>query len=506
MATGTYIVEVDWNNDGTFTATGETVTSRTLHVEFTRGRDVNSQLTGKSVAGSLQVILNNQSGDYNSYNSTSPLTGSLLPNRLIQLRAIGPSTATLFRGYIDRIIPQPSVKGLDTVLIEAVGPLGFINQKRVSLPILLDTDTGAAVGSVLNQTGWPTGVAYRDIDAGETTMRRVWFSQEPALKALQTIEETEGGWLREAANGRIVFENRARRGISPYSASTATFTDVAGGSLVYSQLEQQDPLPFIFTEMRATIQPFTLGSTGTLWRNRDTGTLVPTLPASGTLVIWAKYPNTSAAADAVGVGTWIAPTATTDYNIFTDTAGTGTNLNTGVALTVSTFGNEMRMLFNNTGTRLGYITFSQVRGVPLLSQEPVSVSQTSTSTIYGTRTLPFNGRWIPNVNQAKDWADWNLQVYEDPTIHLEMTYLANRSDAHLTQAIVRDLSDRITIVATGTRSNLGFGRDFYIEAIKEVIDGDRTHTVTYLLSEAIQRSDLWVLNTSDLGTRTRLHY
>jgi hypothetical protein len=374
MATGTYIVEVDWNNDGTFTGTGETVTSRTLHVEFMRGRDVNSQLTGKSMAGSLQLLLNNQSGDYNSYNSASPLTGSLLPNRLIQLRATGPSTATLFRGYIDRIIPQPSVKGLDTVLIEAVGPLGFVNQKRVSLPILLDTDTGSAIGSVLTQAGWPTGAAYRDIDAGETTMRRVWFQQEAALKAMQTIEESEGGWLREAANGRIVFENRARRGISPYNASTGTFTDAAGGSLVYTNIVQQDPLPFIFTELRATIQPFTLGATGTLWRSRDTGTLVPTLPASGTFVLWAKYPNTSAAADAVGVGTWITPTATTDYNVFTDTAGTGTNLNTAVALTVATFGNEMRMLFNNTGTAFGYITFTQARGVPLLLQEPVGVT------------------------------------------------------------------------------------------------------------------------------------
>lgn len=506
MATGTYVVEISWANNGTFTGTGENVTARTLHLEAFRGRDVNSQLTGKSAPGTMQVLLNNQSGDYNSFNSSSPLTGSLLPGRLIQLRATGPSTGTLWRGYIERIIPQPSVRGLDTVLIEAIGPLGFVNQKKVSLAVQTDAAPGSVVGSILTEAGWPNNTAHRDLDAGITVMRRSWFDRQPAMKAMQEVEASEGGFLREAGNGRIVFEGRTRRMTSPYRTSTATFSDAATSTLTYMGIQQEDPLPFIFTELQATIRPFTASSTGTLWRNKDTGTLVPTLANSSTLVLWAKYPNGTSPTDAVGVDSWVTPTATTDWNVFTDTAATGTNLNGDVALTVTPYGNEMRFLFNNTGTRLGFVTFVQARGVPLLAQEPVVVSQTSTGTAFGTRTFPSGATFIPDVDEANSWANWNLSVYEEPIINLQLTVHANRNNDHLSQAILREVSDRITVVATSSRSNLGFSRDFYIESIKHEIDSRRTHTVTYLLSDSISKSDAWVLNTSNLATNSKVHY
>lgn len=508
MATGTYVVEVDWNNDGTFTGTGEAVTSRTLHVEFSRGRDVDSQLTGRSVAGTCQIILNNQSGDYNSFNTSSPLTGSLVPGRLMQIRASGPTAGTLWRGYIDRIIPKPSVTALDIAVIEGIGPLGFVNLKRISLPMLIDVNAGSAIGSILDQAGWPTGTAYRDIDTGTgSALRRVWFTRVLALDALREIEETESGFIRESNNGKIVFENRHRRMGSPYTASQATFTDNSAGTLVYMQVEQEDPLPFIFTEFVATVQAYSTGSTGTLWRLQDTGTLSPLVPSlGGTITLFAKFPNASATVDAVGVASWITPTATTDYNLFTDTAGTGTNLNTAVALTVGSFGEEFRLLFNNTGTADAYLTFVQLRGVPLLAEEPVLVSTTGTSTAFGTRTYPSPSRFIPNVTEANSWSRWNLGIYQEPVVRVSMGFNANKDNTHLTQAILREVSDRITLISTGTRSNLGLTREMFIETVKHVIDGDRTHTVTYYLSDAAGFSGGFVVGSSNLGTNTKLVY
>ena len=48
--------------------------------------------------GRFQAILNNQSGVYNSYNTTGSLYGSLVPGRLVQLRATDPTAGTLWRG------------------------------------------------------------------------------------------------------------------------------------------------------------------------------------------------------------------------------------------------------------------------------------------------------------------------------------------------------------------------------------------------------------------------
>ena len=39
MPTGTYVLAVDWNNDGDFSDSGEDITARTMNVEWKRGND-----------------------------------------------------------------------------------------------------------------------------------------------------------------------------------------------------------------------------------------------------------------------------------------------------------------------------------------------------------------------------------------------------------------------------------------------------------------------------------
>lgn len=504
MPSSNYTLLIDWPNDTLFTSAGVNVTTRTLHVEFNRGRDVNSQLVGKSVAGSLQAVLNNQSGDYNSYNSTGPLSGSLLPGRMVRFQQDG---TTIWQGYVERILPAPSVKALDRVVIEAIGPLGYINRKKISVRQLTNVDVGTIVNAILDETGLPS--ASRDIDTGKTTVVRYWADRLEPLDALRKVEDSESGFIREDKSGKIVFENRHRRLSSPYYTSTATFTDDPTGTIVYMDpLVQEDPLPFIFNEMVATVTPYTTGAATTLWKMGQTGTTAPVINPSSTIILWAKYPNPTATNNAVGADSWTTPTATTDYNVFNDSAGTGSNLNGSTTLTVTSFGNEFKMVFRNAGTAVGYITLLQVRGVPLLSSDPlvISVEDSTSQTRFGTRTRPSPAPFIPNPQEAKDWGDWNVAIYKDPIVRLQMTYIANRSSAMLTQAASRDISDRITVVGTGTRSNMGLNRAFYIEALKHVVEADRTHTVTYMLSEAVQASDGWVLDVSELGTRTRLGY
>lgn len=77
---------VDWNNDGDFVDTGDDVTSRTLQVQCTRGRDTASSLTGRTIAGLLRATLNNESGDYSSEKAGSPLSGNVVPRRKVRLR------------------------------------------------------------------------------------------------------------------------------------------------------------------------------------------------------------------------------------------------------------------------------------------------------------------------------------------------------------------------------------------------------------------------------------
>jgi hypothetical protein len=67
---------VDWDNDDDYLDAGEDVTSRLLSLEWRRGQDYASQLTGRSTAAKLTAVLDNTSGDYSSFN-----TGSLVSPR-----------------------------------------------------------------------------------------------------------------------------------------------------------------------------------------------------------------------------------------------------------------------------------------------------------------------------------------------------------------------------------------------------------------------------------------
>ena len=86
-----------------------------------------------------------------------------------------------------------------------------------------------------------------------------------------------------------------------------------------------------------------------------------------------------------------------------------------------------------------------------------------------------------------------------------MTIIANRDQNMLDEMILREIGDRVTIVAENT-ADLDINRDFFIERIEHRIRADRFHMVTYLLSDAEQFSDWWTWGTSKWGQTTRWAY
>src|SRR4051794_22225875 len=95
-------VEVDWNGDGLFANAYSDISSSVVDaVQTVRGRDYASQLTGRSVAGSLQATLRNDTGRYSSFNAASPLYGSILPAREVRAWALTPYTEVLWTGFLD---------------------------------------------------------------------------------------------------------------------------------------------------------------------------------------------------------------------------------------------------------------------------------------------------------------------------------------------------------------------------------------------------------------------
>ena len=140
MVTTTYQLEVDWDNNGDYVGTYDNVSSETFNVQFRRGRDYASQVSGNSTAGKLTAVLNNEGGKYSPSNAASVLAGNLEVGRPVRFGtgasgefpyefpfAFSDEAVPEWTGRLQSLIPEPSSTGINRVVLTAVGPLGYIN-------------------------------------------------------------------------------------------------------------------------------------------------------------------------------------------------------------------------------------------------------------------------------------------------------------------------------------------------------------------------------------------
>ena len=524
MATGTYVLAVDWNNDGDFSDSGENITARTMSVEWKRGNDYASQLVGKGVAGSLNAVLNNVSGDYSTFNTSCALYGNLLPGRPVKLTGNdGSTTRPLWQGFLDSIEPIPSAKGANIARLRAIGPLGYLNKFEVSTEIFAGKKAGELVGEILDEAGWPDG--DRDIDDGIITFPRFWCHDTLTLNALRLVEDTETGLLEESADGNIVYRDRhARSTDSRSTTSQATYSDASGAALAYSHIEQIDPLKFIYNELKTNLQLHTatwiigssqLGSTtevgddvAVLWTHPEAGlgSVSPSLSAGEVKTFTALYPSSGSGSTAQAVDYWQTPAATTDYLANDVAEGTGTDRTSDIGVSVVKKAQQMAITLTNNHSAAVYLTKLQARGNSVTSKDTFVISSTdaTSQSTFGKRTFVHPGRFIPNTEEAQNWGDFHVQAYGNPVPLVKVTLIGNRSTATLTDIMTRDISDLVYVTATND-SGLGINEGFFVENVHHQIDAELNHRATFTLSQSSGYAGFFIVGSSSLDN-ARLAY
>jgi hypothetical protein len=114
---------------------------------------------------------------------------------------------------------------------------------------------------------------------------------------------------------------------------------------------------------------------------------------------------------------------------------------------------------------------------------------------------------LPSSNVAQDYTNYLVSKHKDGNSIIKLTYIANKSPELMTEAMTRNISDRITLIAEGDKTQLGINGDFYVEAIThKITNAGCLHIVQYDLSDATGDGSYWVLGTAELGTDTRLAY
>jgi hypothetical protein len=510
-----YTLLVDWNNDGDFTDSNDDISGDTLSVTWSRGRDYASALQGRSVAGKLSAVLINTDGKYSPSNTSSALTGNILPGRSIQLQAgsgsfpytfpIAFNDGVRWQGKLDRIKPSPAASGRRTATLTAFGTLGYLNQFETQLASQTNRRTDQAVGDILDDVGWDEA-DDRDLDTGQTTISRFWISGKKTIDALRLVEEAEAGFIKESKSGQIAFESRYHRLTETASTtSQATFSDADGAAHTFVQVAQDDPLGTIINHVEATARTFTTASVSTLWVHPETGSASPTLAPGEAKTFEAEFPNPDAANSAMEVDAWTTPAATTDFLFNAASGGGGTNLTADITVTQSKTAERMAITLTNSATgSSGYVTKLQARGTAVSTKNPcvVRAIDTTSQGIYGERKYVAKTKFIPTTSEAQDWCDYQVSVSASPTNILTLTIPAS-APGNIGQSLTRDLSDRITVTATGD-AKLGVNADFFIESEKHAVTaGGTQHVTSWQLSPASGGySQFWVLGVGVLGTST----
>ena len=514
---------MDWNNDGDYSDTGEDLTSRTMSIEFTRGNDYASQLAGKAVAGVLNATINNTSGDYSTFNTSSPLAGNLVPGRTVKLTGNdGSTTRTLWTGFIDSINPIPNVNGANLAMIKAIGPLGYLNKFEVSTALKANQYTGALIGTILDAAGWDAD--NRDIDTGIIKLPRFWVERVKTLEALRLVEETESALLEESASGNIVYRDRHARSKDTKSTnSQATYSDASGAALSYSHIEQIDPLKFIYNELRARLSPLSgswiLGTSAldldaqmgvaaeVLWTHPETSSSSPTISAGATKTFTAQFPNSGSSSTSSAVDFWNNLTATTDYLANDSSDGSGTNRTSSISVSLTKRAQSMDIALTNGHSGAVYITKLQAQGHKITTKDSIEITSinSASQTAFGKRTYPHPGRFIPDTEEAQNWADFHVATWSNPVPLLGITMIGNRSTATLTDIMSREISDLVTVTATND-SGLGISEGFFVENMRHSIDAELTHRATFTLSQSSGYAGFFLIGTSSLDNSTRLAY
>ncbi len=189
-------------------------------VRIRRGRD---DRLASMQAGECIIVLRDPDGLYNPRNEASPLYGSLLPMRQVQVRASndgGDTIHHLFRGFIRSIEHNPSVDAQETTIVASDL---FLWLSRVSPTIDLpgEVTTGEAIAALLDDIGW-TDVNLRDLDEGDTFDGFEADGDATALNLIEALLEAERGTFFAAKDGAATFEDRHSRATR---TSVATIDD-----------------------------------------------------------------------------------------------------------------------------------------------------------------------------------------------------------------------------------------------------------------------------------------
>jgi hypothetical protein len=481
VAAASWVVEVDWRNDGDFAGVGEVVTTRVLNdpgLAFERGRDQVRELA-PPMAGRCAFALNNASQDYSPEYAAGPLYGNLLPGRLMRLRTTAPSAATLWAGITDDLAQAPFINGGGRVHISALGYLSRLKGTPVWIDVQENITTSAALTLLLEAVALVEGEHFDILDTGQTTLTAWWCAGDDAFDMLRRLLAAEGpgAAIYEQAHGRIAFHSRHYRLLTARSTtSQVTFGDAT--------TEPKHSLPFSYDpNLKDVVNSAAL----------DTATL----RFASTLSLLAAWEFDAPAT--------FSPGESRDYVFRLDAPATDFDADLIIPVFFAhslsySAGYGPTVTVTVTSASAGAASFTGIelygkRLEPGTARIEQTVDASASRISYGVRGVPGSFSPWPYLTEsaALDLVNSVVVAYQQPRATVSVT-IANANSTRLTQQLTREISDRVTVVESQT----GLNAAMFVERIRhEVREGGRFHRTTFGCEQVGPHDDYFLFDADN---------
>lgn len=388
-------IEIDWDGDGIFDGSNEA--GYLISLQTSRGRQGYVSASGQGFEqvgiGTCHITLDNQSGRFDAWNTTSALYPNVTYGRDVRVTVRDVETGTIypvFYGIIQDIDPHYNPSTGDAyVVLSCSDAWVYLRSYSANVAIQENITPGAAIGYILDDISFPTRWG-RDLDAGTDTIRYFWSSgNKQAGSVIEDVANSFVGYFFISADGKATYRNRANIG-----SAVASYDQ----SDLLKDISLPQPWKNSRNVTRIKTHPRTAAAAGVVYQ------LVGDAPAISngeSLTLFGDYKYDNQSVPATGL---ISPVATTDYTMNTQADGGGTNKTANCTVTFTDFGDRCKLVVTNNSGGTVYVTKLQVRGEALY--EP------NVSDIVYPSTLPAEPRqfvldllWQQDVNVAADFSN-----------------------------------------------------------------------------------------------------
>jgi hypothetical protein len=431
----TWILLVDWNNDGTYEGVNE---AQWLHelVSFRRGRDHYVAQGGNDFErmqmGKAILRMDNSDRRYDPYNASSPLYPNVVPGRRAQLSVRYNSTGesfVLMTGFIENIRPVNDDR--KNMYIDLVDGWKLLTEGDIGVDTpIYRTTISNCIHSVLDDSDYSGG---RSIDTDTQPIVRWAPDQENAARTLQKLATASLGNVFVNKHGRFCFFSRSH---NSQHTHTLDQTDTLKNILVSMPWENvrnevtciaNKPFKGELKSILALPSPFKIELPSTTWR-----TFTLELDRE---YIDVTFEGLQANTKADNSGIWITNVIDYTYSLTTKS----------ITISVATPIN-------------GYITSVDLKGREYVTRAvKFNASDTNSRAAYGNRRFILDSEYLQNINHAEAFAKIIKNELKDPS-KAPKIIIQGRPDIQFDF----DLLDKVAFTST----TLGIMNTFYIGSIE----------------------------------------